>query len=192
MSRDRRLVDRHRQGGVVLVVALIFLLLLTLMALAASGRALLQERMAGAMRSALQAQWSAETALRGAEWQLFQGLAVDCYDSSQQVSSKVKTFRQATGWFTNGGTTYQPMNYTGVGSLNALAYNPVYIIEYLGPDRLPGQAVGPAVESGQSGLNTAWTYMYRITARGAGGNPNIIRVVESTFATTRSPSCGLS
>ncbi|AFC86571.1 pilus assembly PilX family protein [Frateuria aurantia] len=192
MTRNGLPRSRREQQGVVLVVALVFLLLLTLMALVASGRSLLQERMAGAMRSAMQAQWSAETALRGAEWQLFQGNAVPCYDSSRTVGSTVLNFRHATGWFTTGGTSYRPMDYTSVGGVNALAYNPVYIIEYLGPDRLPGQGASQAVEVGQSGASTGMAYMYRITARATGGNPNIIRVVESTFAATVLESCGLS
>lgn len=192
MTRNGMPRSGREQRGVVLVVALIFLLLLTLMALAASGRSLMQDRMAGPMRSAMQAQWSAETALRGAEWQLFQGNAVACYDSSRAIGSSVLNFRQATGWYTAGGTLYQPMDYTGTGGVNALAYNPVYIIEYLGPDRLPGQGASQAAEVGQSGASTGMAYMYRITARATGGNPNIIRVVESTFAATVLESCGLS
>ena len=77
MTRNGRPRSGREQRGVVLVVALIFLLLLTLMALAVSGRSLMQDRMAGAMRSALQAQWSAVTALRGAAWECFPGYAVD-------------------------------------------------------------------------------------------------------------------
>lgn len=181
-----------QQHGVVLVIALVFLLLLTLMALAASGRSLLQDRMAGAMRSALQAQWSAETALRGAEWQLFQGNVVACYDSSKTVSSTVLSFRQATGWYTTGATIYQPLDYTGVSGTGALAYNPVYIVEYLGPDRTPGQGTSQASEVGQTGASTGMAYMYRITARATGGNPNIVRVIETTFAATVLESCSLS
>ena len=47
------------QRGVVLVVALIFLLLLTILAISASGRSLLQERMAGGLRNAQLAEQSA-------------------------------------------------------------------------------------------------------------------------------------
>ena len=192
MSRPGSAGGARHQQGMVLIIALVFLLLLTLMALAASGRSLLQERMAGAMRSAEQAQWSAETALRGAEWLLFQGNALACYDSSITVSSTVRTFRQSTGWFTTGGTVYQPLDYTTASGNSALAYNPVYIVEYLGADRTPGQGASQAAETGQSGTSIGKTYMYRITARGAGGNPNIIRVIESTFAAPVLESCGLS
>ncbi|MHC1480448.1 pilus assembly PilX family protein [Frateuria aurantia] len=192
MRPYRPIAFRRGQQGVVLIVALVFLLLLTVMALAASGRSLLQERMAGAARSALQAQWSAETALRGAEWQLFQGNTVSCYDSSVTASTTAATFRQSTGWFTTGGTVYQPMDYTATGGNSALAYNPVYIVEYLGLDRTPGQGASQASEVGESSTSTGKAYMYRITARAVGGNPNIVRVVESTFASSTFVSCGLS
>ena len=52
------------QRGAVLVVALIFLLLMTILAMSASGRSFLQERMVGGLRNAQQAEMSAQTALR--------------------------------------------------------------------------------------------------------------------------------
>ncbi len=58
---------RH-QRGVVLVVALIFLLLITVLAISASGTSLLQEKLVGGLRNSQLAEWSAESALRGAEW----------------------------------------------------------------------------------------------------------------------------
>jgi type IV pilus assembly protein PilX len=62
---------RRAQRGVVLMVALIFLVLLTILAISASGRSLLQERMAGGLHNAQMAEMSADTALRGAEWRLW-------------------------------------------------------------------------------------------------------------------------
>lgn len=62
---------RAAQQGVVLLVALIFLILLTLIAIGASSGSLLQQRMVSATRNAQLATISADTALRGAEWQLW-------------------------------------------------------------------------------------------------------------------------
>lgn len=59
-------------------------------------------------------------------------------------------------------------------------------------DRTPGQGTSQASEVGQTGASTGMAYMYRITARATGGNPNIVRVVETTFAATVLESCGLS
>ena len=66
-----RFPQRARQRGAVLVVALIFLILLTLLAIGASSGSLLQQRMVAATRSAQLANLSADTALRGAEWNLW-------------------------------------------------------------------------------------------------------------------------
>jgi type IV pilus assembly protein PilX len=66
-----RFPQRARQRGAVLVVALIFLILLTLLAIGASSGSLLQQRMVAATRSAQLASLSADTALRGAEWRIW-------------------------------------------------------------------------------------------------------------------------
>lgn len=62
---------RARERGVVLLIALIFLVLLTLLAIGASSGSLLQQRMVSATRSAQLATMSGDTALRGAEWRLW-------------------------------------------------------------------------------------------------------------------------
>lgn len=194
----------NRQRGAVLVLALIFLLLLTIVAISTSGRSLMQERMAGAMRNAQQAEWSAENALRGVEWNLFSGTAgVACYNSSNPatISAKVSAFRQSSIWLTDGATEYKGagvgIDYTTASTDAALstavmARNPWYIVEYLGQDLSPNNATSAAREAGSSGTATARFYLYRITARATGGSPNTIRVVESTFVTPNLVACTLS
>lgn len=66
-----RFPQRARERGAVLLVALIFLILLTLLAIGASSGSLLQQRMVAATRSAQLASLSADTALRGAEWRIW-------------------------------------------------------------------------------------------------------------------------
>ena len=66
-----RFPQRTRERGAVLLVALIFLILLTLLAIGASSGSLLQQRMVAATRSAQLASLSADTALRGAEWRIW-------------------------------------------------------------------------------------------------------------------------
>ncbi|MBS0557186.1 MAG: hypothetical protein JSR27_07210 [Proteobacteria bacterium] len=56
-----------RQQGAVLFVALVFLVLITLLGLTASGTSILQERMAGGLRNGQMGLMGAETAARGAE-----------------------------------------------------------------------------------------------------------------------------
>lgn len=192
------------QRGAVLILAMIFLLLLTIVAISTTGRSLLQERMAGAMRNAQQAEWSAENALRGVEWNIFSGsTAVACYNSSNPsyVSAKVTAFRQSSVWLTTGATEYKgagvALDYSAASADAALstavmAHNPWYIVEYLGQDLSPGSATSPAREAGSSGTGTNKFYLYRITARATGGSPNTIRVVESMFVTPNHLACTLT
>lgn len=166
------------QRGVVLVVALIFLLLLTILAISASGRSLLQERMAGGLRNAQQAQMSAETALRGAEWRLWKSTSAiggfmkcgsgsftgtdSCYrydpnGADYAADGTVYTFRTSQAWLPSAGTEYQgPADkgykasaYSGDTKTAALANNPRYIIEDMGVELPPG--VGTQHESGATG-----------------------------------------
>lgn len=193
-----------RERGAVLVLAMIFLLLLTIVAISTSGRSLLQERLAGAMRNAQQAEWSAENALRGVEWNIFNGTTgVACYNSTNPstISARVTAFRQSSIWLTDGATEYKgsgvSVDYTAKSSDPALstavmARNPWYIVELLGQDLAPGSGNSAATEAGASGSATARFYLYRITARATGGSPNTIRVVESTFVTPNLLTCTLS
>jgi type IV pilus assembly protein PilX len=99
------------QRGVVLLMALIFLLLLTMLAVSAAGRSLLQERMVGGLRNAQLAEMGAESAVRGAEWKLWslsaRGLRLDCpsgllrscysFDPAAPSIAVIR-FRTSTGW----------------------------------------------------------------------------------------------
>ena len=201
-----RLRTRH-QRGVVLMVALIFLLLLTMLGVGASGRALLQQRMAGALRNASLADTAAHTALRGAEWKLWSG-AVGLMTAPQVCQASggcyrydpgnaalygangvVTRFRSSTGWVTQGAATYMGANgsvdFTAswINQTGDVAKNPVYIIEDLGVETPPG-ASGGLRESGATGatdMASANRHVYRITARAAGADENTVRVMESTF-----------
>ena len=57
--------------GAVLLVALIFLILMSLLAIGASSGSLLQQKMVGATRSSQLALMSGDAALRGAEWNVW-------------------------------------------------------------------------------------------------------------------------
>lgn len=207
MSRSIRRNYTHRsratERGVVLVVALIFLLLLTILAISSSNRSLLQQRMAGGLLNAQRAEMSAQTALRGAEWRLWSstsnvidhlkcgtGIFSDCYvfDPKNPIQN-VENFREKAGWVTPGSTVYRGFNdavdYTATSD-GKLAENPRYIIEDLGLELPPGVS-GGLHESGATGAlmggaSSTNRHVYRITARATGGNPDTVRVLESTFA----------
>jgi type IV pilus assembly protein PilX len=211
---SRRLPGQQR--GFALIMALIFLLLLTMLAVSTAQHALLQQRMAGSLRNAQQARMSAETALRGAEYSIWSvaghpGVHLHCQDgriSSDDgcviyrplsapygVNGAVTRFQAASGWITDVGKSYtgtQRRGYTAnKGQPTAvLARNPMYIIEDLGSVR--PSSTGGLHESGNTGPNNGDAgeldvHIYRVTARGTGGNPNIVRVVQSTFDAPAGP-----
>ncbi|WP_333677838.1 pilus assembly protein [Dyella sp.] len=174
----RRDAAPHAQRGAALLVSLIFLLLLTILALSASSRSLLQERMAGGLRNAQQAQMAANAALRAAEWTIWSrtsqvGKYMDCqngqissddgcvvYNASNAslygASGTVTNFQTSSGWITTGAHTYTGptgQGYTGSNTMTTnysqLAQNPVYIIEDMGLELPPG--AGTQHEAGATG-----------------------------------------
>ncbi|WP_198148967.1 pilus assembly PilX family protein [Luteibacter yeojuensis] len=195
-----------RQQGVVLVVALIFLLLMTILAISASGTSLLQLRLTGGLRSSQLADFGAESALRGAEWRLWTASNTNpmacttagpiCYKyDAANPSTTVDTFRNSPGWVddsagddsgTGGGTKYSPgtLKTASADKTFQLARDPLYLIEDMGVE-LPSGA-GSQHESGQSapgsGNTSVDSHVYRITARSTGSNNNTVRVMETTFA----------
>jgi type IV pilus assembly protein PilX len=166
VTYPREFAASRQQRGVVLVVALIFLLLITVLAISASGTSLLQEKLVGGLRNSQLAEWSAESALRGAEWRLWRASSdpgtrmqcgtstlADCYNyDAVSPLQMVTDFRTAPGWVTAGGTEYKPVDYTADSTDKSF------------------------------GLFSTNRHIYRITARGVGNNENSIRVLETTFA----------
>ncbi|RUL78232.1 pilus assembly PilX family protein [Dyella choica] len=199
---------RAHQAGFALLMALIFLLLLSMLAIDASRHSLLQERMAGSLRNAQQARMSAETALRGVEYKLWSmagqaGTRLHCAQASIPADDGcviynpdtslyapggvVARFQFSPGWLSGVGVEYLGPGHRGYTSnagqpTAALAKNPVYIIEDLGGERPPG--VGGLHESGNTGPGHDGQidiHLYRITVRATGGSANALSVVQSTF-----------
>lgn len=173
------------QRGVVLVMALIFLLLITILAVSASGTSLLQEKMVGATRNGQLADWAAESTLRGVEWRLFQSATVvggrilctptaisddgcvryNNYGQPYSATGAVTQFRTDGGWTGTLGTPYQNPAFLftdphAAYSANAfktagVAEDPRFLIEDLGPVRPPG--TGMAQETGTTGTRSGGT-----------------------------------
>ncbi|GLQ95140.1 pilus assembly PilX family protein [Dyella acidisoli] len=198
------------QSGFALLMALIFLLLMSMLAITASQHAMLQERMAGSLRNAQQSRMSAETALRGVEYKLWTmagqpGARLHCtenaispddgcvvyrsYGAPYALKGDVAKFQSASGWISGIGVAYMGPSRWGYTDhpdqpTAKLAKNPRYIIEDLGTERPPG--VSGLHESGNTGPNNggqglADIHIYRITARATGGNANTVSIVQSTF-----------
>lgn len=82
----------HQQRGFILITSLVFLVVITLLAVSAMNRSTLQERMASNMRDHSRAEQAADAALRGVEHML----ANKAFDSYQRSGSKF-TFANNAG-----------------------------------------------------------------------------------------------
>lgn len=172
------------QRGFSLIMALIFLVLLTLLGVTAMQTATLEERMAGNLRNENLALQAAEAALREAEAILSSPslpsftTTPGLYDVMTNPWPGRSDPQNWSGWAETGGSAPYK-TYTGLagpGELGGVAEPPRFVIEQLRPV-LPG-------DSGSVKLGTGITELrqvFRITARGVGGTTNSVVVLESTF-----------
>lgn len=199
-----------RERGAVLFVSLVFLVLITLLALTATSTSILQERMTGGVHNGQLALMGAETTLRGAEWNIWNksngaagsnklhcsptgGVTNDsCYTDQAGVNATILAFRNAKSWLGNSGDgakayAASTLSY-GASSAQAsasLASTPRYMMEDLGkvlPPNAPSSGQGAArLAIGSIGAGSQTLYSYRITARSTGGNQGSVRAAESNF-----------
>lgn len=201
-QRSRSGLRASRTRGAVLFVALVFLILLTLIALTATSTSILQERMFGGMRNAHLARGGAESALRESESRLWDaseknlpftvcGAAAlfNCYSfTAKKPIAKVQTFRTSSDWVSDGAQAYRTKNLTTLGSGNEsgnLDRNPAYLVEDLGIERPPGAGnfTQIGIDSDEdTGAGNVTKRLYRTTARSTGGSDAVMRTIESTFA----------
>ena len=192
------------QRGAVLFVALVFLVLLTLLALTGMSTSILQERMTGGMRNQQLSMMGAESGLRGGEEFLWQLSYVGsqplppCIDDSGAVAcayrpnidgtlrSIVQAFRTEKSWVgpADGGMNYaRPLDALAGDVVTAkLGEQPRILIEDLGPNvgPAPGQQLGTRDRELTSLAGRhEW---YRITSRSTGGSDSVVRVVESVYS----------
>ena len=200
-----------RQRGAVLFVALIFLILITLLALTATGTSILQEKMTGGMRNGQLAMMGSESGLRGEEARLWNldftaaagqplppcttGTVGSCVYRPQlggTLDANVQNFRTAPTW--SGGGLPGSVAYTHIltgltGDLETanLKAEPVTLVEDLGADVPPGlgQQFGAIDPESQNANN-----LYRITSRSLGGSAAVQRVIESIFSSANLSNTG--
>ncbi|MBI4755011.1 MAG: pilus assembly protein [Betaproteobacteria bacterium] len=163
------------QRGAALLIALVFLVILTLLGLAAMRTSGLEERMAGNLRDRSIAFQAAEAALRYAEQDIrlsgrVRGLsgfdrectAGLCYNGLNQPFP-VEVWRDADKL--KRAVEYGSIDAAGRERLPTVAKQPRYLIEGFIKQQ-PG--AGP-------------TYFYRITARATGRNPNTVVHLQEVF-----------
>lgn len=177
----------QRERGVALVMALIFLLILTLIGVTAMSTTALEERMAGNLQDKNAAFQAAESALvAGENWARPLG-AMPVFDSAVTddglhlpSTSGIPVWDQSTGVWS--GTDV--VDYTELpGSaalpsgqfLNHVNKQPKYLIEDLGPVRDPLKSLKLGTPSPST------RNLFRITARGTGGTDQAVATVQSVF-----------
>ena len=196
----------RNQQGAILFVALIFLILLTLLALTATSTSILQEKMTGGMRNRQLSLVGAESVARGGEASLWLLSYVGtqplppCIDDSASVNcvyrptpsglleDNVQRFRSEkewepatplTGWFPY---TYAMTGLAGSAETAELGEEPRIIIEDLGPDVPPGLGQQLGTRDRELGSLVGRKEWYRLTARSTGGSDAVVRVVESVYS----------
>ena len=174
-----------RQTGVALVTAMIFLVVLTLLATAGMRGTLLEERMAANSRNHDMAFEAAEAALRAAIMAVQSGTIVPtsgfttpCSASGLCLPSPTVGVDNATTVFPFGKTTSSGTAATYAGAaLYAVAIPPQYIVELLPDTAVPtgnSRGIGRSTPSGTA-------TPYRITARGWGMTAEAQATVQATY-----------
>lgn len=160
-----------RQSGVALITGLIFMVVLTLLALAAMRTTTLEERMSSNARDRDLAFQAAEAALRAGE-EVLQGATLPTFAAGTAYTPRIAagtlvTYWQNTHpWATESATTdWQP---------DGTSAAPAFVIEEM----------GATAGSGGGGLGIGALNnegVYRVTARGVGSNPNTVVILQAVF-----------
>lgn len=179
------------QRGAVLAVSLLILLLLTIIGIAGMSVTSLEERMAGNDRDRQMAFQAAEAALRNGEDYVATNnlpgnplgakFAANCQDQGAGMclpatSGTANVWTDSTLNVWGNAARHRTYSYS---ALSGLAAQPIYIIEYLGP-----QIIAPQTAVTCSSSPSPCPQMYRITAIGYGGTPNAKVVLQSVYKKT--------
>lgn len=175
MIRMRKNPPGTVQRGSALVIALVFLLLLTLIGVTAMQTTTLQERMSGNVRDRSLAFQAAEAALREAETFLGQAALPQFNNTGGLLQPVQHAGRQAT-WDSHnwaGNSRVYGGALVDEDGQNLTAEQPRYVIEELPPVQSPGGSArfGALPEVG----------VYRVTARGVGGTTDAVVILQTTF-----------
>lgn len=177
VPREGHTKSWRRQQGAALVVSLIFLFVMTIIGIMGMQVTSLEEKMAGNMRERNLAFQAAESAARAGEKYLSSaGLpafncAVGLYkadDVNCDGTKETARVWEAVNWSTTAVVSYAD----GAKLANVSAF-PAYIVEEL-------PAVPETGGSLEAGVPKDVNY-YRVTARGIGGSPGAVAIVQSVY-----------
>lgn len=162
-----------RQSGAVLMLALIFMLLITLLGVGALQSSTLQERMAGNVRDMNVAFQSAEAAVRAAEDHL-QGAALGSFNGTNGLYPLCVAGACTTPEWNDRGSAGWRVRPSTPGSIGGVNKQPEFIIE-----ELPGVA-DPTGSLAADEPMQPWQF-YRITARGYGMSDATMSVIQVMY-----------
>ncbi|MGI9203343.1 MAG: pilus assembly PilX family protein [Woeseiaceae bacterium] len=171
---------RTRQSGTALIIALIFLLLMTVLSTSSMRNSMMQERMTGHMRDWQLGFQSAEAGLRAAEKYLSDTAVLPAFNGTNGLYQVNAANRPMwTGSTPSDGNGYAAYPET----VPYVAQQPKYFIEQL-------DSIRPAGTETETGTPVTEIYFYRVTAVGFGGavdgsNNPLSSVVLSTVFRSR-------
>jgi len=178
-----------QQRGIALVIALIFLLILTIFGVTAMSTTALEEKMAGNTKERNVAFQSAESALRLAEDWVSAQLTMPTFPNKGNGLWSISTTGvpswDQVNWAATGSPEYvaypgTPGTTVSSGLLYGVKTQPKYIVEELG--EIPEKGGSAVAGTGYGGAGGGKLKVYRITARGTGGNDFAQVMLQSTFA----------
>jgi type IV pilus assembly protein PilX len=162
-------ISRH-QSGMALITGLIFMVTLTLIAIAAMRTTTLEERMSGNARDRDLAFQSAEAALRAGQLVL-EGAALPSFASGTAHTPRIAQGTLSDYWkTTHPWTTQSVAAWQPAGTSTA----PRYVIEEMGV-----AAGGGGGGLGIGAINDEG--IYRVTARGVGSSANTVVILQAVY-----------
>jgi type IV pilus assembly protein PilX len=160
-----------REKGAILIISLIVLTLMTLIGAAAMRSSILEEKMARNWRDRERAFQAAEAALRAGE-NLLRQAVLPPFDGGDGLYQPPPP--EAEPYWRRGGEWWRSHGASHSGRFDDVVEPPRYIVEELPPT--------PALaDSLAAGRPIAYTYWYRITARGVGGSPSAVVFLRTTY-----------
>lgn len=163
---------RSRQGGIALITGLIFLVMLTLIAITAMQSTSLEERMAGNARNRDLAFQGAEAAVRAAEV-ILTGASLPAFNGSK-VGYYAQLANGASGDYWKNTHNWAAQSIAYSGTLTGVK-EARFVIEALPPNLGSGgddSLVAKPLSGGE---------IYRITARGIGTDGTSTVILQTTF-----------
>jgi type IV pilus assembly protein PilX len=171
----------YNQRGMALVMALVFLVLLTLLGITAMSTSSLEEKMAGNAKDRGLAFQAAESALLHGEIWIANQVNLPIFDPSDITDGLHLPSTTATPVWTDAGGTnvWASTDFKAFSGLTKVASQPKVIIENLGLLRDPADGVG--MDRSGSKTSRGATNAFRVTSRGVGGTPVASVMVQSVY-----------